>query len=222
MLCGRATRARALHYQSFMRAALAFVVLLPACLSVPADPIPEKGTAGDAGGGADATVLPCAPDSTLDLVFVDQIAVPLNGANSVALDGMAVFVNPGEDTLLLSGLSVTRVDDDSNIVTSVGINQNPAIITLPPGEAKGAANPEAMAFMRAIFDETWADTERPSLTLGFTLLDGEALEGDGSVDVQLQVHAGDYLFPIAVTLVGDVSKELGAPVSAARVSAPCE
>jgi hypothetical protein len=204
-----------------MRAALAFVVLLPACLAVPADPNSQP-AGGDAGGGADATVLPCASGSTLDLVYVDQIAVPLDGASSVALDGMAVFVNPGEDTLLLSGLSVTPIDDDTNVVTSVGINQDPAIVTLSPGEAKGAASPAAMPLMRATFDETWADTERPSLTLGFSLLDGEAFEGDGSIDVPLQVHAGDYVFPIAVTLVGDGSKELGAPVSAVRVSAPCE
>jgi hypothetical protein len=205
-----------------MRAALAFVVLLPAFLAVPADPIPEKGTDGDAGGGADAAVLPCVSGSTLDLVYVDQIAIPLTGASSVALDGMAVFVNPSEDTVQVSLLTADAVGDDSNVATSVQIHQDPIILTLPPGEAKGAAAATAEAVVRAAFDETWVDTEQPALSLGVSLLDGSAFEGTGALDVPFQVHAGDYMFPIVVRLIGDGSKELGAPLSASRVTATCD
>ncbi len=205
-----------------MRAGLAFVVLLPACLAVPADPIPEKGTDGDAGGGADAAVLPCVSGSTLDLVYVDQIAIPLTGASSVALDGMAVFVNPSEDTVVVSLLTADAVGGEPNLASSIDIHQAPVILTLPPGEAKGAAAATAEAVVRAAFDETWVDTERPAMSVGMWLLDGEGFEGTGQIDVPFQVHAGDYMFPIVVRLIGDGSTELGAPLSAARVTATCD
>ncbi len=196
------------------------ILVLPACLAAPPDPMsgPAK---GDAGGG-DATGAACARGATLDLVYVDQIAIPLSGASNLSLDGMAVFVNPGEDTVLLSGMSASAVGGDPRIASSVSISQGPAILTISPGEAKGAASAAAMTLLRAAFDETWADTDRPTLTVGFSLADGQAFEGTGAIDVPLEVLAGDYRFPVTVTLIGDGSKELGAPLSAARVTARCE
>ena len=205
-----------------MRAVLPSLLLLSACLAVPADPTAEKGTDGDASGGADAAVLPCASGSTLDLVYVDQIAIPLDGQTEVSLDGMAVLVNPGEDTVVLPLLTADAVGDETNVATSIDIHQASVILTLPPGEAKGAAAVTAMSLMRAAFDETWTDTELPAMSVGLWLLDGEAFEGTGAIDVPLLVTAGDYMFPIVVTLVGDGSKELGTPLSAARVTAPCQ
>jgi len=204
-----------------MRAGWPSFLLLSGCLAAPADPIPQP--AGDASGlGApDAPALHCPAGATLDLVYVDSFAIVPGSVTNIAIDGMAVFANPSEDTVVVDEVSASAVGGDPDIVANVALTGADDGFEVAPGEAKGALSAGAAAVVRSVFDESWADTEDPTLAAGFSLDYADVFEEVLSVDIPVQVVAGDYVFAIFVTLIPDGSKDFGAPISAARATANC-
>ena len=203
-----------------VRAALSLALLAGACLAAPPAPDLSKDPplAADA-GGRDGRSIGCVSGSRLDLVYVDRIAVPAEGW-SVALSGMAVFANPGDDTVLVADFSATTASPDPDLVANAALTGADAGLVLSPGAAKGALDPLAASVVRPALDERWVDTEEPSLAAAVTL-NGAWSEDIGAISIPIQVVAGDYLFPIVVTLDPDDARESGAPVSAARATATC-
>ena len=203
-----------------MRAALSIALLAGGCLAAPPAPDLSKDPplTADA-GSSDAPTVRCVSGSLLDLVFVDRIAVVPDGWSSVSLAGLAVFANPGEDTVLVDGASATALGGDPDLVVDAELIGADDGLVLAPRDAKGALIPAAVPVVRAALQERWVDTQEPLLSAGFT--SSGAGTPEAAVAVPLRVLAGDYRFDIVVTLDPDGAKELGAPISAARVTATC-
>ena len=203
-----------------MRSALCLIAL-SGCLAAPVDPPPD-----DPAVGADASAFQpgCASGSTLDLVYVDAMTIlPPGSTTRVNGDGFAVFANPSEDTLLLSGFAaeVDGVVPGAQVV--VTMDGGEGLLQLGPGEAKGVLGEEASAVVQSALTETWADTTRPELATLLQVIDSKELDGvaEGQGAVAVQVRAGDYLFAIEVKLVVDGERPVGTPLSAARATATC-
>jgi hypothetical protein len=203
-------------------ALLAGGCLAGGCLAAPpaADLSKDPPLTADA-STSDASAVGCVSGSLLDLVFVDRIAVVPAAWNQASLVGLAVFANPGEDTILVAGASATAVSPDPDVLVDAALLGAEEGFMLSPGEAKGALIPPAVPVVGAAFDESWVDTVEPALSAGFTVNWAGTPEEIGAVGVPIQVLAGDYRFDIVVRLDPDGSKEVGAPISAARVTATC-
>ena len=203
-----------------MRSALC-VIALSGCLAAPADP------PADPAVGADASVFQpgCASGSTLDLVYVDAMAIPPVRSGSTTQfngGGFAVLANPGEDTLLLTDLAAGVVGTVPGMEVTLTVEGGDGLLQLGPGEAKGALGEDEAGIVQSALTETWADTTRPALTSGFQVIGSKELEWtEGQGAIAIEVRAGDYLFSIHLRLVVDGERPVGTPLSAARATATC-
>ena len=206
-----------------MRAGVLAIGLCCGCLAAPPDSS-GAGDGADADGGAppaDAPALHCVSGSQLDLVHVNRVALESWGG-TVTLSGMAVLVNPGEDTILLAGFSAAPDGETPGVTSSASISGGEGGIMLSPHEAKGQLSVESATILLPTFVETWADSEKPTLGTGFVPIAEEYPDEPSlEIPVNFEVTAGEYSFPIVVTLVPDEGYLSGTPLAAARVSATC-
>lgn len=205
------------------------IVLLSGCLAVPADPVdaPDGDGRGDRerdGGAraADGAALTCADGTTLDLVFVDHLSVEHDNSDPITLAGMAVFANPGEDTVLLAGMSANLVGGDPNLSTGISMNAGLDLNPLPPGEAKGVLSGDAQTVVLPALGESWTDDTRPGITLDLVVVDDAAFDDTGELSLPFEVRSTGYRFSSAIRLVESDAVPAGTPLSAGRVTARCE
>lgn len=205
-----------------MRAAL-LSCLLAGCLSVPADPLPEPAAADGGTVSGDAVAVRCVPGTTLDLAYVSRIAVTRTAAANLSLDGLAVFANPGFDTIAVPAVTARALGGDATVLATAAMSGGEAGMVLAPSEAKGALSEAAHALVQAEFAEAWSDMLTPSLAEFYSLSDAQPDEQLWTeLEIPIEVQAGDYAFAISMTLVDDESSSLGSPLAAARVSASCQ
>jgi hypothetical protein len=198
------------------------LLLLSGCLAAPPSGEPSAPDAGTgAADAADAAAASCVHGSTLDLVYVDRISYPAPGSGQVILNGGAVFINSGIDTIVLPGFLATAGNLAPSILALASIGGAEGGLILLPGEAKGALSQGAAAVVRPAFAENWVDEGQPILSESFTIDDAAPEAEDSSFAIPLQVTAGDYTFDLVVTLAQDESKLIGTPLTAARATATC-
>ncbi len=196
--------------------------LVTGCLAAPADPVGAGGSADGGAGSGDAVTTRCVAGSVLDLAYISKLSVGNAANDAVILSGLAVFANPGDDTILVPQVTATAVGGDPSILATASIAGGEAGMVLAPGEAKGALVSTAAPLVQATFAEAWNDTANPTLEESYLLSDRTADQPWADIDVPIQVQAGDYMFAIVVTLTGDEEHVTGTPLAAARTRATCE
>ncbi len=204
-----------------MRVEVLAIGLCCGCLAAPPD---SSEVGDDADGGppaADAPALHCVTGSQLDLIHVSRISAQ-TWAGAVTLSGMAVLVNPGEDTIVLADFAAAPVGVTPGVSTSASFAGAEGGLMLLPHEAKGLLSVESAALLVPTFTETWTDSQKPILGTSFAAT-AESFPDEPTLEipVSFKVIAGEYFFDVVVTLVDDESKDTGTPLAAARVSATC-
>ena len=197
------------------------LVCLAGCLAAPPPQAADLGDPDGSDGGAsppDAVVSRCVSGSSLDLVHVSRIS--LIPAFSPSLAGFAVFVNPGIDTVVIPGFSVSVVGADPRVIASASLSGGEAGLSLSPGEAKGALSEAASSVVLAAFSENWVDAAQPGLAAGFDIVEQE-FEVEPPIAVSLLVTAGEFEFSPTISLELEASQPSGTPLAAARVTAFC-
>lgn len=185
---------------------LAVVILLTGCLTAPpsgdGDPLDDTDGEGLPGGEEEGDPAPAvAPDCTtpLDLAFVSHMLAPAGDPPAdpatASFEGFALFVNPGDQVLDLSGATVSlRGVNTTGPLAAIAMERS--TIGLPGGEAHGRLPPDADDLVLGLVPELWSSTEAPgiSVDLQHTLAPGASFAAD------FDVRVGPLLFPMRVTV----------------------
>lgn len=188
--------------------------LCAGCLSVPPPPEAED----------DVTAGPCVPGSQLDLAYVSEIEVGPDAAGDLLLTGLALVINPGIDTLIVSGARFAEPTSEDHGVSADVAFDGSAGLVLHPGEAKGALGAGAAEVVLAEVNEEWTDPSSPTLDATFHF--PATAIGPGDPTIRFTLVFGDFEFPIEVRLVdgGPLGRvaATASPRHARRTSAVCQ
>lgn len=220
----RRRAARCLQSAPIVRAsAIAVAFALAGCLAVPPSPRDESmGTEPDAAAGdpgpvdGGGQVDDCLPGSRLDLAYVNRIGIAEGHATVLSLVDIAMFVNPGPDTLDTRRLSAA-VRRAAGLTASASLTARDDHLSLPPGQAHGSLDIDYAAAVLPYVDEEWTDYAYPALVAELAF-DGPLFD---EREVVLELEVDGQRFEAPVTLV-----PAGAPVGvvaldAVRLSASC-
>jgi hypothetical protein len=211
--------------------AAAVVVLMTGCLAAPApgedgepdgfddsDGAGDGSESGDEGDPAPPGIVPTC-ETRLDMAFVSRISAPSGGGSytSVSYDGLALFVNVGDERLDLSSAE-ERVRDVSVEQAGASIMLDPPL-DLPAGEAHGflAAGLDDLVLSQVEVEEIWSSSEEPHIQVVLGHAWAETYR------VQLEVRVGALLFVMPITIEIDEDSADGAwtPLESSRVAGSC-